>query len=405
MLPLLLPIVLAACTGSGTGKLWIVDNKPGAVADFTDVQAAVDAAQDGDTIRVRASPIFYAAPTISAKSLAIGGVSGHGVTVDWLGETRVLQLSPGQSVALDAIRLHGHWSTTAPGSRTRALAVSGCAGAVWLSRCGVYGGTSQEGAYVSASHAVVFDRSLVQGGSGESGYPPTSQYGGPGAVALRLEGSRASVLGSELIGGSGGQDGYFSGYQPPCDGGSGEGGAWALANSELFVLGSFAKNGQPKWFGTVAAVLFADATSIVRTTEVTVTTVQGCQSFVAYSGPHEDWGLAYRQLLPPPLVLESPSATLFASGQPGDVVVLLAAAGTDALALPGVHGLLQLSAPLFVVGAKLLPASPPAAHPFTFPIAAPTLPGQYASLCFQAAFVAAGGAALLSNPALVKVPL
>lgn len=69
----LLTIALAAPAHAvtGVGKLWIVDHKPGAITGVAGVQAAIDAAQEGDTIRIRASPTSYAAPTIQARSLVI----------------------------------------------------------------------------------------------------------------------------------------------------------------------------------------------------------------------------------------------------------------------------------------------------------------------------------------------
>ncbi|NIA11877.1 MAG: hypothetical protein GWP10_19660 [Nitrospiraceae bacterium] len=43
--------VLLACAGAAAGGTWVVDDDGG--ADFTSIQAAVDAASAGDTIEVR----------------------------------------------------------------------------------------------------------------------------------------------------------------------------------------------------------------------------------------------------------------------------------------------------------------------------------------------------------------
>lgn len=388
-----------APAGGGTGKLWTVDNHVGAAADFADVQSAVDAASDGDTIRIAASQSYYAAPMIAGKALALLGDSGHANWAGLYGEMVISGLAPGQSVLLSELRMVG--------STSRALRVENCAGSVWIVRSGVYGGSGSDGARILASTAVVFDRCTVQGGWGPDGFGPQAPYGGAGGVGVWLEGSRVSVLETTLLGGAGGYDDYhWSSYLPPCDGGAGEAAARLFASSELFLLGSSAQNGDPKWFGPIPpAVLAADASSIVRVTDALVTINTGCETFTQFAGPHEDWGLAYRAIHPPSALLAPPSATVLAQGEPGDAVVLLASAGADSLALPGVYGLLHLSAPLFVVGVKLLPTSGSAVQSFTFPIAAPAQPGQYASLCLQAAFVDALGVALLANPALVKIPL
>jgi len=185
-----------------------------------------------------------------------------------------------------------------------------------------------------------------------------------------------------------------------------EGGAAArlLEGSELTLLESTAQNGIPNWHGeSPSAVLAADASSFVRVVDSSITTVAQCGSFEAFAGPHEESDVPHRQLLSPALVLEAGTASLSAEGLAGDLVVLGASAGSAALELPGVLGPLALAAPQFVVGSKLLPAS--GVHVFHFPIASPTQPIEYVSFCFQADFVELGGAALLSNPVLVKVPL
>jgi pectin methylesterase-like acyl-CoA thioesterase len=45
-----LAVLLLACVGAAAGATWVVDDNGG--ADFTSIQAAVDAAIDGDSIEV-----------------------------------------------------------------------------------------------------------------------------------------------------------------------------------------------------------------------------------------------------------------------------------------------------------------------------------------------------------------
>ncbi len=48
-----LAVLVLACAGAAAGATWVVDADGGAGVNYTTIQAAVNAASDGDTIEVR----------------------------------------------------------------------------------------------------------------------------------------------------------------------------------------------------------------------------------------------------------------------------------------------------------------------------------------------------------------
>jgi hypothetical protein len=78
------------------GQLWVVDDGGGAGVDFTDVQPAVDAAAEGDTILIR--PGNYTWVTIDAKSLVLIGEIATGTA--YVDSLTVRNLAADQAVAL-----------------------------------------------------------------------------------------------------------------------------------------------------------------------------------------------------------------------------------------------------------------------------------------------------------------
>ncbi len=80
---------------------WIVDASGGPGAQFTDIQAAVDAAADGDRILVRAGS--YAPFQIDGKGLAVLGEDN--VLLRGTGQLHVSNTAPGQDVVLTDLDL------------------------------------------------------------------------------------------------------------------------------------------------------------------------------------------------------------------------------------------------------------------------------------------------------------
>jgi hypothetical protein len=78
--------ILCLGTTNGFAKIWRVNNNVGVNADFTDGQAAVDAASNGDSIYFEPSRHLYAGITISNKTLNVftGSTSGYNFLFDTL---------------------------------------------------------------------------------------------------------------------------------------------------------------------------------------------------------------------------------------------------------------------------------------------------------------------------------
>ena len=122
---------LALATPAAAAEIWTVD-QPGQ-GDFNTIQAAVDAAANGDTILVRADTSGVV--EIAGKSLVLQGEGAPVLWNNWfdiVGEgaaVRVRDLGPGQSVAWRGIALRG-----SPGIATSIsaplLEVRDCQGAV-----------------------------------------------------------------------------------------------------------------------------------------------------------------------------------------------------------------------------------------------------------------------------------
>ena len=94
-------LLLASCL---LPTIWIVDANNGPGTNFTDIPAAVAAAQSGDTILVRAGN--YSPFTVSGKALTIRGAAASVTRVFGFAPTpTVIELTPpGNTVALRGMR-------------------------------------------------------------------------------------------------------------------------------------------------------------------------------------------------------------------------------------------------------------------------------------------------------------
>src|SRR5258705_7401443 len=79
---------------------------------YTQVQDAVNASNDGDLILVKPAPFYYAGFTIQSKSLTV--VAEVNSSVAFSGPVSVLDLAPGQYVAIEGISAYGAVTTAAP---------------------------------------------------------------------------------------------------------------------------------------------------------------------------------------------------------------------------------------------------------------------------------------------------
>ena len=233
LLALLAPSDLARSTSA---TLWIVDDDGGPGVDFTQPQAAVDAAADGDAILIRDGT--YGGIAIDGKGLIVcGDPAGTVILSD--AQIKVTNLAAGQTVLLQRLEVHG--VLTFPvfiGAGLPALHAEGNAGPVRVEDCrllpsdlvgtvtGLPGGG---GAFVAGSSAVSFARCAFQGGAA------SSNPSGGGTHGLRAQGSNVAHYDCELSGGScpGADCGAFGGCGSTAPAGSGA----LLESSAVFASG------------------------------------------------------------------------------------------------------------------------------------------------------------------------
>lgn len=189
----------------------------GPTPDFAQIGAAVQAAADGDVVRVW--PGGYAAFTVQDKSLSIVKAAAGAVMVG--GTYRVTNLSLSKVVSvhgIDATGVDGH-----------GLVVSDCQGAVRIREASFTGGFRQGGPAPGALVRNCRDVSLVDchltGGAASSG-----EYGSQGGSGLVVEESRLSAWACSFRGLPGttdddpGASGYHGGHGVVA---SGAGRLWA----------------------------------------------------------------------------------------------------------------------------------------------------------------------------------
>ncbi len=254
-----------------------------AAGPFTTIQAAIDAAQPGDTVLVRTG--VYDKFTISAKSLSVladgplvfvttPGTAGNAAIA-------VANLGAGQSVLVRGLRSYF------------GIAVQSCAGPVWFEEVETYGLSAScsaggnAGAKVTSSARVTFVRCALRGEL-LGNTMALAQDSGPG---LSASASTVQAIDCQIQGGDGRQQGFGS---PALRGAAGlklasasivtlagctlQGGGGGLASGPLCTA-SHAQGG--------AGVEFVDAASVVRSQDSTA--VGGARSLEPFcpgqSGP------------------------------------------------------------------------------------------------------------------------
>ena len=366
---------LAACARATT---WVVDDDGGPGVDFTDLPAAVLAAQGGDVLLVR--PGIYSGFTLD-EPLAILGeagavVAGRAVVRD-VGSYRAVlaSLSIGgldvtdcaAPVLLDGLTVQG----PQPTSR-----ISGSADVrIRHATIGV-GGYSANGLEIASSRVEIV-QSLVRGANGKSDPGPFID-GGDGGDGILSTASELHLSATTVRAGHGGD--ATTGYVPMMHGGDGGTGVH-VTGGELLVTGTSADgifggdNGTGEFCsldGTAGPGIEVAGGTVAR---VSGELVQGgaiaCGGNASpYSGTIE---------LPP---IADPSLSLDASVPPGGQVVfhLRGQPGASARLRLGrtasvvdVVGVFedQLTVPLRVIDLGPIPASGLVDHPFTIPANAP----------------------------------
>jgi hypothetical protein len=184
---------------------------------FTNLQEAVDAATDGDTILVAQGS--YDGFTIDNKTLSIVAVPSHDVEIE--GTVQILDLALERKVLLSNLKMVGQSqiAVSDPG-----LIVENSLGDVRIEGCTIEGGAGWyphvlgpfgdggHASIVEESSSVVFSHSTITGGAGAGDL--SCMYGcggGTGGVGLFLESCSAALYQCSIRGGLGGpadQAGY-----------------------------------------------------------------------------------------------------------------------------------------------------------------------------------------------------
>jgi predicted outer membrane repeat protein len=203
---------------------------------FTSLQAAVDAAADGDTILLADGE--YDGAVIDGKGLAL--VAAPDQVPHLRGTLEILDLPASRTVVLSGLKITGLMLQDISGP---ALVVTNCAGNVRAVACTLTGGPGDEPSgkgltFGRGGHAVVlqastkvsFSRCTIRGGDG--GSDPQFCYsctGGEGGLGVRLSQSTPAFHECTIRGGDGGQNGI---------GGGNGGHGLRLLNAWFFAAGS-----------------------------------------------------------------------------------------------------------------------------------------------------------------------
>ena len=225
--------------GVAAAKVWVVDPPSG--YDNGELQAALDAATNGDVVLVRPAAYWFSyQPTIAGKGITVVR-DGDGPI--WLNFLRVESVPAGENVVVRGFQFNDTNYLHKP-----AVSVAQCAGGVFLEdcvligqsdipivshtpqpalaveasgqvtllRCELYGGCGASASAVSASGSaaaaaaltdstVLFQHCSMTGGLGGSG-PPDPNFAVDGGNGLCLTRSTGHLIDCEVAGGGNGSD-------------------------------------------------------------------------------------------------------------------------------------------------------------------------------------------------------
>lgn len=237
-LAVVLPFFVLA-PGAGAG-VRVVNGSGG--APYTTIQAAVDAAVDGDVILVRAVAAFsYAGFTITNKALSVVGDSPSGVQLR--GPVTVQSLTASRTVVVAGFNISLPASAAVPVPGFRAF---GDVGEVRVQHCTISGAAGIEvpdfgyghgtpgglGLLIeNCSGGVAFEACTISGGAGGGIPGHCIDYGADGGDAAQAIGTRVVLFDCTLQGGIGGTGASCTGTPPPHGGGNGGSGMLSLAGS------------------------------------------------------------------------------------------------------------------------------------------------------------------------------
>ncbi|MED6335336.1 MAG: right-handed parallel beta-helix repeat-containing protein [Planctomycetota bacterium] len=323
----LLGTFLLASQNSAQTRAWIVDDNPTPAPDFQTLQAAVDAAAEGDTILVEAGS--YPGFTITGKAVRVLAVAPGTVIIEEPVPTSVSVQGTalGQDVVLRGLTLDAE------------LRLEQCAGSVLVEEC-----TLEEGVDVDQSSAGVLARCEVSGGidaldSVLAIYDTVSAGAVYEGAGLRLTNSEGFSSGGLFEGGPGlwGSPSPFSLF---CDGGPGGPGI-QLSNSTWRHTSSLFAGGHG------GAPGYSEMPGVTCSWGPTGTPVSG-------SGLLDLGGPAHSLEFSSPAAEQS-KATLIARGAPGEHAFVLLSVNTISQWFPPWSGQLVSGPPWITIFAGVLP--------------------------------------------------
>ncbi len=142
-------VAIASLASLANAGVIVVDAEGG--GDFTQIQPAIDAAVDGDTIYVKRTG-FYSSFTVDDKALSIVGHDNPNWP-DVNGTVEIKNLAAGKTLTLSSFRFNGN----SGGPNPACLKVTACSGAVRIARSAfIASGSAVRGALVDASPNVAF---------------------------------------------------------------------------------------------------------------------------------------------------------------------------------------------------------------------------------------------------------
>lgn len=396
--------VFLALAPLAAADLIVVD--PGGGGDFTTIAAAVQAASDGDVLRVKAGS--YGAFEVVDKSLVISSEGPNFVFV--AGATRVAQLAAHRTVVLNGIHFRG--TLPAPALLSPGLSLIGNQGAVRIQDCIVEGANLPyatlcggelppwPGLRAQSSSNVSLADTTIRGGRGHSypGFPSpldcfwlTAGNGGPG---LQLLNTNVVLHGCEIFGGLSGEGSYS---------GVGGAGVEASGTGTLTIIDSTVKGGVGQKNNDLLT-LGVDGTGGTAMACL-VPWYESGSNFAAGGGGGGQlptisgfaptvWPARVRTLETSALVTPGYLIYAIVSGAPGDIALLLLGGGPNLVPLPLQSSVLALQlADVLVLGT--VDASGMALVGTTL---GPLPPGTAASRTLQGALVDPNGSFWLTNP-------
>ncbi|MEM7305652.1 MAG: hypothetical protein AAF682_03225 [Planctomycetota bacterium] len=364
------------------GQLWIVDASGGPDADFTDIQPAVDAAADGDTVQVREGS--YGDVLVDARSLSVVAEAAASVGA---GEVTVRNVAGSQSVVLRGFGVSGVDLTSNQGP----VLLESIGGGFGPSLCSPF--ISGGAANILACDAVVLSGCTFTGNFADSvgdvGLRITSSTvhayetraagstplaaGGSGGFGVTAFGSFLFASGGSFAGGCGADTGF------PCSGTGGTGGAGLFASGSTVNLVSVELAGGKGGFGFGCGDGL-DGQPVLG-------------GFTAVAGNPRGYSIS-------PFGDGGASATIDYAGVAGDLVFSLIALDVEPLYLAELAGSLALTIPPILVSHGVAGDGT-----LTVSVPLPSLPpGQEAFTVYaQGAAISPVGAAVLAAPSVLTI--